>query len=43
MPNLAANAPDPPEDHDDADNDAPDVDPAEDGSNVVSVDFTRKK
>ena len=34
-----------PEEHDDADNDAPEseVAQAEDGSNVVSVDFTRKK
>ncbi|GAA3999664.1 SspB family protein [Sphingomonas humi] len=31
------------EDHDDAENDAPAVVPVEDGSNVVSVDFTRKK
>ena len=31
------------EEHDDADNDAPETAPAEDGSNVVSVDFTRKK
>jgi uncharacterized protein len=31
------------EEHDDADNDAPDPAAAEDGSNVVSVDFTRKK
>ena len=30
-----------PEEHDDADNDSPA--PADDGSNVVSVDFTRKK
>jgi uncharacterized protein len=34
-----------PEEHDDADNDAPESDAAkaDDGSNVVSVDFTRKK
>ena len=31
------------EDHDEAENDPPPVDPVEDGSNVVSVDFTRKK
>ncbi|WP_300973129.1 SspB family protein [Sphingomonas sp. LHG3406-1] len=31
------------EEHDDAENDAPAVVPVEDGSNVVSVDFTRKK
>jgi hypothetical protein len=31
------------EEHDDADNDAPETASAEDGSNVVSVDFTRKK
>ena len=29
--------------HEDAENDAPPATPAEDGSNVVSVDFTRKK
>jgi uncharacterized protein len=40
---FQANAPEPPEDHDDPDNDAPDVKPADDGSNVVSVDFTKKK
>ena len=37
---------DEPEDHDDADNDAPAPAPAgtaDDGSNVVNVDFTRKK
>ena len=33
-----------PEEHDDADNDAPEPSgAADDGSNVVSVDFTRKK
>ena len=32
-----------PEPHDDAENDGPVVEPAEDGSNVVSVDFKRKK
>jgi uncharacterized protein len=40
---FQANAPEPPEDHDDPDNDAPDVKAADDGSNVVSVDFTKKK
>ena len=39
---FQANAPEPPEDHDDADNDAP-APASEDGSNVVSVDFTKKK
>jgi uncharacterized protein len=33
----------PPEDHEEAENDAPKPEPADDGSNVVSVDFTRKK
>jgi hypothetical protein len=35
----------PPEEHEKAENDRPDAaaEPAEDGSNVVSVDFTRKK
>ena len=33
----------PPEEHEDAQNDAPLAEPVEDGSNVVSVDFTRKK
>ena len=33
----------PPEEHEQAENDAPKPEPAEDGSNVVSVDFTRKK
>jgi hypothetical protein len=33
----------PPEEHEAAENDAPAGEPAEDGSNVVSVDFTRKK
>jgi hypothetical protein len=32
-----------PEEHEEAENDAPVVEEAEDGSNVVSVDFTRKK
>jgi hypothetical protein len=41
---FQANAPEPPEDHDDADNDVPAANAtAEDGSNVVNVDFTRKK
>ena len=31
------------EDHDEPQNDAPIAEPVEDGSNVVSVDFTRKK
>ena len=31
------------EDHDEAENDPPIAEPVEDGSNVVSVDFTRKK
>ncbi|QIK78773.1 hypothetical protein G7077_07555 [Sphingomonas piscis] len=39
-----ANADDAPaEDHEEAENDAPRAEPVEDGSNVVSVDFTRKK
>ena len=33
----------PPEEHEQAENDAPKPETAEDGSNVVSVDFTRKK
>jgi len=32
-----------PTEHDNAENDAPEAAPVEDGSNVVSVDFTRKK
>ena len=32
-----------PEEHDEAENDAPETEPVEDGSNVVSVDFTKKK
>ena len=32
-----------PEEHDEPENDAPVAEPVEDGSNVVSVDFTRKK
>jgi hypothetical protein len=31
------------DEHEVAENDAPAPEPAEDGSNVVSVDFTRKK
>ena len=38
-----ANAPDDHEEHDEAENDAPVVTSAEDGSNVVNVDFTKKK
>jgi hypothetical protein len=33
----------PREEHEDAENDVPMAEPPEDGSNVVSVDFTRKK
>jgi hypothetical protein len=33
----------PPEEHEQPENDVPADEPAEDGSNVVSVDFTRKK
>ena len=40
---FQANAPGEHEEHDEAENDAPVVAPAEDGSNVVSVDFTKKK
>jgi hypothetical protein len=32
-----------PQDHEEAENDPPAVEPIEDGSNVVSVDFSRKK
>ena len=39
---FQANAPEPPEDHDEPDNDSPDAEP-DDGSNVVSVDFSKKK
>ncbi len=35
--------PNEPEPHDEAENDGPAVKPADDGSNVVSVDFKRKK
>jgi hypothetical protein len=38
-----ANGDEQPDEHEEAENDAPTVQPAEDGSNVVSVDFTRKK
>ena len=38
-----ANAPDEHEEHDEAENDVPVAAPVEDGSNVVSVDFTKKK
>jgi hypothetical protein len=39
-----ANAGEAPQDeHEEAENDAPASEPVEDGSNVVSVDFTRKK
>ncbi len=40
---FQANAPGEHEEHDEAENDAPVVAPVEDGSNVVSVDFTKKK
>jgi len=41
---FQANAPnEAPDEHEVAENDAPDAEPVEDGSNVVSVDFTRKK
>ena len=40
---FQANGPEEPDDHDAATNDAPVGEPAEDGSNVVSVDFTKKK
>ena len=39
---FQANAPEPPEDHDEPDNDSPGVEP-DDGSNVVNVDFSKKK
>ena len=39
----ADGAPEGHEDHDPAENDAPVIEPVEDGSNVVSVDFTKKK
>jgi hypothetical protein len=40
---FQANASDDHEEHDEAENDVPVATPAEDGSNVVSVDFTKKK
>ena len=40
---FQANASGEHEEHDEAENDVPVVAPAEDGSNVVSVDFTKKK
>lgn len=40
---FQANAPGEHEEHDEAENDVPVAAPAEDGSNVVSVDFTKKK
>ncbi len=40
---FQANAPGEHEEHDEAENDAPIAGPVEDGSNVVSVDFTKKK
>jgi hypothetical protein len=39
----AQEGPDGPEPHEEAENDGPAVKPADDGSNVVSVDFKRKK
>ncbi|HVF37950.1 MAG TPA: ClpXP protease specificity-enhancing factor SspB [Sphingomicrobium sp.] len=39
----ANGAPEGHEEHDEAENDVPVAEPAEDGSNVVNVDFTRKK
>ena len=39
----AQEGPEGPEPHDEAENDGPTVTPADDGSNVVSVDFKRKK
>ena len=40
---FQANAGEVPQEHDEAENDVPAAEPVEDGSNVVSVDFTRKK
>jgi hypothetical protein len=40
---FQANAQDEHEAHDEAENDVPVAAPAEDGSNVVNVDFTKKK
>lgn len=39
----AQEGPEGPEPHDEAENDGPTITPADDGSNVVSVDFKRKK
>ena len=39
----AQEGPEGPEPHEEAENDGPIVEPVEDGSNVVSVDFKRKK
>ena len=39
----AQEGPEGPDPHDEAENDGPSVTPVEDGSNVVSVDFKRKK
>ena len=39
----AQEGPDGPEPHEEAENDGPNAKPADDGSNVVSVDFKRKK
>jgi hypothetical protein len=39
----AEGAEEPPEEHEAAENDAPKTDGEDDGSNVVNVDFTRKK
>ena len=39
----ANGAEDPVEEHEEAENDAPEAEKVDDGSNVVSVDFTRKK
>jgi len=39
----AEGAPEGHEEHDEAENDVPMAEPVEDGTNVVSVDFTRKK
>ena len=39
----AQDGPDSPDPHDAAENDEPSITPVEDGSNVVSVDFKRKK
>ena len=40
---FQANAPGEHEEHDEAENDVPAAAPVEDGSNVVNVDFTKKK